>query len=201
MYAYHVPIIAEAMQTDLRCFERGVMFAILSVRVQFNRVPDQCAELHKRGAEASCLWGWKFEAYKYLEDHAEALQAKVCNASSTRNALWEITRIPGMGIVKGAFVLQMLGHDIACLDTRNIQRDGRKPRAYRADGEARKNTKAFLRKIDRYILDTQGKAEHYWNTWCSEVAPDYGMTPEAVSKLHLTSIVPDSVRRRLVLQN
>ncbi len=51
MYAEHVPIINGAMRADLECFKRGVMFAILSARVQFPRVPGQCSELAKRGPE------------------------------------------------------------------------------------------------------------------------------------------------------
>jgi hypothetical protein len=196
MYAEHVPIIAAAMRSDLRVFKRGVMFALLSARTQFNRVPAQCKELEQRGAEAACLWGWKFDAYAYVEENAIQLQHDVSNAGNVGKGLWSITRIPGMGIVKGAFVLQMLGYPTACLDTRNIQREGRNPRAYRGEG-ARKNLPSFIRTIDRYIDDTYGRAEYYWDTWCNEVGPDYGMTGEQISKLHMTTIVPSHVIRRL----
>lgn len=194
MYANHVPIIAAAMRADVECFARGVMFAILSVRVQFPRVPDQCKELETGKAKARCLWGWKFDAYAYVQEHKQTLLNNVLRDPDIASALWEITRIPGMGIVKGAFVLQLMGFDIACLDTRNIQREGRSPRAYRADGEGRKSTKAFRAKINRYIADTGGKAQQYWDTWCTEVAADYKSTPDAISKMHLTSIVPHALR-------
>lgn len=195
MYAEHVPIIKRAMRRDVETFARGAMFAILSARTQFNRVPDQCQELAQRGADASCLWGWKFNAFAYVEANKLSLWRNVTVAIDTRAALWNITRIPGMGIVKGAFVCQMLGHDIACLDTRNIAADGRDPRAYRADGEDRKVGPAFWRKINRYIADTGGKAEQYWNSWCRMVGPDYGMTAEQISWLHVTTIVPKRLRR------
>jgi hypothetical protein len=170
------------------------MFAILSARVQFLRVPDQCKELHKHGADASCLWGWKFDAFTYLQDHKNELYGQVATALDPERALWDITRIPGMGIVKGAFVLQLLGHDVACLDVRNIIRDGRAPRAYRTDGESRKSAPAFKRKISRYLADVSGKAQHYWDIWCEGVAADYASTPERISELHLTSIVPHAYR-------
>jgi hypothetical protein len=194
MYAEHVPIIAAAMRQEHSVFCRGVMFAALSARVQFPRVPDQCKELQMRGADASCLWGWKFDAFAYLQDHKNELYGQVATALDPARALWDITRIPGMGIVKGAFVLQLLGHDVACLDVRSIIREGREPRAYRSDGEDRKRAPAFCRKIDRYLADVSGKAQHYWDTWCKDVAADYNSTPNRISELHLTSIVPRAYR-------
>ena len=201
MYREHVPIINVAMRADLSTFKRGVMFAVLSARTQFSRISAQCEELRQSGAKAKCLWSLKIDAYNYLEEHGEAIWHNVCEAKNTRNALWAITRIPGMGVVKGAFVLQMLGHDIACLDVRNILADGRLPREYRSDGEVRKTRAAFLRKIDRYLLDTKGKAEHYWNSWCNTVGPDYGMTGEQCSWLHVTTIVPKRLRRPIETYN
>ena len=194
MYASHVPQIAAAMRADQATFCRGVMFSILSARVQFPRVPAQCKELAARKASAACLWGWKFDAYAYLSEHSATLYGLVTPDHDTARALFNVTRIPGMGIVKGAFVLQMLGHDIACLDIRNIVKDGRSPRAYRCDGGSTKESAAHKRKIDRYIADTQGKAQFYWDRWCTEVAADYNSTPERISELHLTSIVPRAMR-------
>jgi len=197
MYRDHVPTIAYAMQSDLATFQRGVMFALLSARVQFPRVPDQCIELADKGRDARCLWGWKFDAYCYLQENAPALWEGIRGNGGTLEAKFEtICQIPGMGLVKGAFVLQLMGYDVACLDTRNIARDGRNPRAYRSDGEARKRMKSFGRKIARYVADTQGKAEFYWNVWCKDVAEFYGITADEISALHLTSIVPKSQRNR-----
>lgn len=194
MYAKHVPIIEYAMRQDVDTFCKGVMFAVLSARVQFARVPEQCRELAENGQEARCLWSWKYDAYKYLEQHKATIWRAVCACPKTKiganHAIANLCRIPGLGIVKAAFIAQMLGHNVACLDIRNIQRDGRNPRAYRSDGEARKVMPAFTAKIARYVDETWGTAEHYWNTWCNEVGPDYGMTGEACSMEHVTAIVP-----------
>jgi hypothetical protein len=103
MYAEHVPQIAAAMRADQSTFCRGVMFAILSARVQFPRVPAQCKELTARKASAACLWGWKFDAYAYLSEHSATLYGLVAHNSDTSKALWDVTRIPGMGIVKHAY--------------------------------------------------------------------------------------------------
>lgn len=195
MYAQEVPIINAAMRQDYPTFVRGIMFALLSARVQFPRVPAQCEELEAKGKEAKCLWGWKYDAYCYLLEHGPTLYHGVCNVKrfEPAKAISLLTRIPGMGIVKAAFVCQMLGFNVACLDTRNIQREGRDPRAYRSDGEKGKATRSFRDKIDRYVIDTHGRAEELWDTWCAEVAKDYGDTAEGISRAHMTAIVPQAL--------
>lgn len=199
MYHDDVPIIAKAMREDIDVFSRGVMFAILSARVQFPRVGDQCRQLAKDKDKAACLWGWKFEAYTYLEAHKASLFFNVCHnpdVSLLATKLWHLTRIPGLGIVKAAFVLQLLGENIACLDTINIQREGRNPRAFRSDGPRRKSTFAFEAKISRYVKETQGSAAYYWDQWCMDQGVKYGLTMEQVSALHVSAIVPKSRRSR-----
>lgn len=98
-----------------------------------------------------------------------------------------------MGIVKAAFVAQMLGHDVACLDSRNVEREGLPARQWRTDGDARKATRGHVRKVGRYIAATRGHARRYWNEWCAYVAQDYDLTPLAVSELHLAICKVESV--------
>lgn len=194
MYQSHVPTIAAAMRADADTFARGVMFALLSARTQFTRVPAQMRELGKRGKDAACLWGWKADAYAYIEANKATLYRDTIDCVEAGAAIAVLCRVPGMGIVKAGFVCQMLGYDVACLDVRNIIRDGREPRAFRSDGEARKSLPSFARKIFRYLAEVEGKAEHYWDAWCRDVADTYGMTPQEISALHVSSIVPRSFR-------
>ena len=193
MYATHVPQINGAMRADLATFKRGIMFAILSARVQFPRAPDQCADLAKMGKDAKCLWGHKYGAYLYLEEHGETLWRQGCAERDSEQALCLLTKIPGLGIVKAAFVLQMLGHDIACLDVRNIIRDGRDPRAFRSDARE-KASPQWRKKIARYVAETKGQAQFYWDRWCEEVAKDYGSTAERISQDHVNAIVRKRLR-------
>lgn len=193
MYAEHVPIINGAMRRDFATFKRGVMFAILSARVQFNRVPGQVEDVEARGIKSRALWNWKYDAYLYIEAHGRELWQSTCAASDPYTAITTLCQIPGLGIVKAAFIAQMLGHDTACLDARNIAREGRNPRAFRTDGI--KRGPAFERKVHKYCVETHGQAERYWNEWCEEVGPDYGMTAEQCSREHVTAIVPPRLRK------
>jgi hypothetical protein len=201
MYASHVPVISWAMRTYPKIFMRGCMFAILSARVPFNRVPDQMLDLKAKGDKSPCLWGWKFDAFAYLSEHYARLSMNVCATDDAGEAIGHLCTVPGLGIVKAAFVAQMLGHDVACLDVRNIEREGLPPRAWRSDGGARKTTKAFERKIARYVEQTSGRAQELWDTWCNEVGHDYGFTGEQISRMHVDAIVPRKLQDLYANQN
>lgn len=190
MYAEHVPIIAAYMRETPAGFMRGCLFAILSIRQPIRRVPAMLAQIDD--GDLASLFGFKAAAYAYLMERAGDLHRDVLAAVTTAEALDILTRVPGLGVVKAAFVLQLMGFDVACLDGRNVKREGRKPRAFRSDG-ARKRTcpRAWQRKIALYLGETEGKAERYWDDWCAGVAAEYGMTAEAVSELHL-AIVPEN---------
>lgn len=196
MYHNHVGTISAAMKGDKDVFASGVMFAVLSARTQFPRILEQCDDLSHKGDSSNVLWGWKFDAYHYLQEFKHSLWDDVTVLAPTlEDKLFRICQVPGIGIVKGAFILQLLGHDIACLDTRNVQRLGLNPREYRSDGENRKSLPSFKRKINRYINDTYGKAAEMWNDWCKDAGHFYGIAPEIVSHMHVKAIVPRKMRK------
>ena len=172
MYKEHVPLIAEGMRADPDVFMRGIMFAVLSIQQPVTGVPRQLADIDR--GELKWVWGHKREAYDYLQEHGCALWRDVVSVPSrgTENARVVITmlcRVPGLGIVKAAFVAQFLAHDVACLDTRNVNTDGRNPLETRAD---KKSGPAFDAKVARYVAETYGRAQFFWDRWCKE-AGDY----------------------------
>jgi hypothetical protein len=193
MYKDEVPIISGAMRADLECFKRGVMFAILSMRVQFPRVPAQCAELAKKGPEADCLWGHKFDAYQYLCEHDHTLWRAACDANSPEECILALTVIPGLGVIKAGFVAQMLGWDVACLDVRNFQRLGGTDWS-RRDRARKEQPAQFRRKVSQYVQETQGRARELWDDWCIDAGEAYLMTAQSVSYMHLHAIVPEHLR-------
>jgi len=191
MYQDHVSILNAAMRHDPDIFVRGVTFAFLSIRVQFIRVSAQMAEVDNAGVKARALWGHKRGAYDYLRLNKMALHKQVCAANDSETAIRAVATIPGMGIVKAAFVCQMMGHDVGCLDSRNLERLGIPPREW----EGRKGTYSFKRKVERYVQFTGGQAETLWNDWCEDVAKVYAISAESISREHLV-IVPKGMRGR-----
>jgi hypothetical protein len=187
-------IIAPAMRRDLTVFRRGFMFAICSIRQATINVPDQLAVLFDGAEDENPLFGSKFAAWAYISDEAKASQlwrdVLACDTQRRKGAVEAISnllRVPGLGIVKAAFIAQLMGFNVACLDARNIAREKRNPRAFRTDG---KSPEALRPKVIAYVQETWGKAARYWDAWCNDVAAAYDPTPQQISDLHL-AIVPD----------
>ena len=195
MYKDDVAVIAEAMRSNLDVFERGVMFAVLSARQPFMRVRDQMEGLEKDGENYGGLFSWKLNAYLWLKDNSATLWQALRTTSDPYYAMIEVTRMPGLGLVKGGFVLQLMGFDVACLDARNVRTEGRDAREFRSDGPKGKTGASWYNKVNRYLEETGGKAEYYWNAWCQEYADQVGMTADMISKRHL-DIVPVGLRRK-----
>ncbi len=191
MYAEHNSAIANGMQSDLAIFKRGVLFAILSIRQAITSVPEQLEQVER--GDYSPLFGFKLDAFDYLSDYGATLWRDVKAAPDNGARLNVLTRVPGLGIVKAGFVLQLMGYDVACLDSRNVKREGRKPRAFRSDGIKGKSGPAFQRKIARYLGEVEGKAANYWDAWCSDVSRVYRTTAEEISALHLAILPSDYV--------
>lgn len=194
MYAEHVPVISNAMRTDAEAFKRGVTFVILSIRQAVDRLPTQMEEVDELRARAPSLFGWKRSAYQHIRLNGEALQAQLCAIPLDRpaDAIRACLTVPGLGIVKAAFVCQLLGFDVACLDSRNVQREGRKREEYKFT-KGRCTQKRIDRLIEHYVGQTFGRAEFYWNAWCDYVASDYKTTGEEISAIHLCLVPADFV--------
>lgn len=188
LYAQHNPVIANYMRESTEGFFRGAIFAVLSIRKPIVVVPDDLKAV--ANGDLSPLFGHKLDAHLYLLDHGPALRERVLSAPDNATRLAALCEVPGLGIVKAGFVLQLMGYDVACLDTRNIKREGRPPREFRSDGRKGKATKAFRARITHYLAEVEGRSAEYWDHWCEDVAKVYKMTADEISELHL-SIVPE----------
>lgn len=185
MYAQHVPVIAAACREDVHTFTRAIMFASLSIRQPVENVPAMLDDVEALASQSPYLWGWKVQTFEDATIKARELHR--AQFLDTREALGVLVReVRGLGVVKAGFVLQLAGHDVACLDTRNIVREGRNPREFRVDV----SPKILERTLDRYIEAVGGRAEEYWDAWCEDVARARGKLAEDISALHL-AIVPD----------
>lgn len=204
-----MPIIRDAMRADMEVFRRGVMFAICSIRQATINVPGQLGILFNGEEGESPLFGHKFDGWAWISDNSQCalLWKKLCffaaitntidrpgkpSFSATQSALIDLLAVPGLGIVKSAFVLQLMGFDVACLDSRNIKREGRNPRAYETRG-TKSGRKINPVLVERYLLETYGRAAYYWDAWCHDVAQAYDRKPEEISALHLSIIPPNWV--------
>lgn len=190
-----MPAIRDAMRHDVAMFRRGAMFAVCSIRQATINVPGQLAVLFDGEPGENPLFGVKHASFAYLMGpEGETLWQDILSRPMTRAgaqaAILDLLRVPGLGIVKAGFVAQLMGFNVACLDSRNITREGRNPRAYRTDG---RTPEALAPKVAAYVGETYGKARAYWDAWCKDVAAAYDRTPQQVSELHMAIVPADFV--------
>lgn len=194
MYADHMPQLREHGQASYAGFADLVTFAVLSVRQPFIKTPEQMADVRKKGLDSDFLWGWKHDNYRFMHDKDEwagpAIWHTVRDAKLPEDALEALVKVPGLGIAKGGFVAQMMGHNVACFDSRNLAKYGIPLRKYRLDNWRPMKDSTVRRKIENYCDDCRehGGAQVFWDDWCTSAAKDYAETPDQISALHLAAI-------------
>ena len=188
MYDKHNPQIAAGMKSDPETFARGVLFSALSARQPIISVPDMLRDVDRNGADAIALaLPNKFECYDFLQSHATRTWREVLERTTAETVRHLAFTVPGLGIVKAAFVLQLMGHDIACLDTHNMRKLGLKETAFKNNGRANPYSKPQFKRYLKLAFGG-GQSRRYWDDWCTDRAMFYERTPEDISALHLAII-------------
>lgn len=199
MFAKHQKTIAAYAQRDAESFARVMSFVILTVRMPINRVPTDMRDLDQKGSKSGVLWGWKREAFSYVQDHKERIYSDAMELfaiadpyEAERQLLAYFAELPGFGLVKGGFVVQLAFGLGGCLDTHNVVRFGLNINHFKSTRF--KNAKRWSTRykvVDLYqsLLAAAGGCETLWNEWCSYVAENqgYGSAFE-VSALHCEAL-------------
>lgn len=188
MYARHNPIIAKAMRSDADNFARGCYFAIGSIRQKIFNVPVMVDSYEIEGPASEYAWGHKRDAVAFVSTHARSLQAGLLTLDGSNRAdcaigLAALQAIPGIGLVKGAFILQLMGFDIGCYDSRNIARLGLNANKLRPAKHL--SEQARMKRLHRYVDLAHGKSAQLWDEWCVDVGNAYGFKPREISAMHL----------------
>ena len=183
-WAAHSPVGTE---------EVGV-FVLLSIRSQFSGLGRQLERV--RTGDTAPLWGWKLAGARYLHDRRAYLHRRVreCRLGKiwVEDLMRDYLSVPGLGLVKAGFAVQLLTGEVGCLDMHNVERLGLHGRDFTIP--TRKNPDAQLRVIDACIADYMqlcedcGGAATLWNSWCAWVAETYRTYEDAddVSRRHVT---------------
>ncbi len=148
-----------------------ITFVVASIREPFPRMRNIMRDIRQRGAASGFLWGFKRVSFEHVQEHKQRYfdcwRAMVDRGEASAETVTHMfTGVPGLGIVKAAFVAQMLGYNVACFDSRNMQAlgFGHGDRPWRTDGR-----KISLAKVTRYVAATRetGGAAYWWDQWCT----------------------------------
>lgn len=187
MYQDEVPRISDWAHESPENFLKLATFVVCTIRVPFGRVASHFHDVQRKGLESAHLWGFKRDSYADLHTNPEEHFGNLFDADTIGFIDYIACNIRGLGIVKSAFIAQMFGHEVACMDIRNITDLGWNERAFRTDGVFSKlKIETRERRIADYLrfCSESGGAEHWWNHWCKGIAPGLGVTADTVSRWH-----------------
>lgn len=204
MYRTEVAALSRYGLSSARGLADVITFALLSARQHFSVVPRQMDEVREQGERSKALWGWKRDGYRFLQGEWANATVNYLNTLLPRHstaALGALLSVPGLGLVKGGFVAQMLGFEVGCIDSRNAARLGLPLRAWDFNKHRLRPCSHWGQRrkiITGYVgaCATLGGAEYLWDSWCDDYAAQNGMTGETVSKMHLAAIAPGATIRR-----
>jgi len=202
MYKTHQPLISRWAREDSENLRDVMQFVILTVQQPLIRAIGNLAALRSDNENEvhdaqKVLWGWKHAAYGYVEENHAHIHTTLENlwASSGKPSVVEdamlayVSSLPGFGLVKAGFVLQITYGISGCLDSHNIKRYGLDAAAISSKRAKAKRPATRAKHVKHYrkLVEQLGGTEALWNSWCAYVAerqPTRYSSAEQVSALH-----------------
>ncbi len=188
MFDTHNPIINEYMQSNHKNMVDGIMFVVLSVKTPFHTMQKQMEDYRVNGVNSKYVWGFKRQTLEYLLEHGEDLYNELMDLSTRTKFgdkkfkgrdIWThrdqqmmlvLTDVPGLGVVKAGFVMQLMFGRVGCIDVHNLRR------FYKVDAKDVKFVKIAsdrikLEKITNYVNICKGhrSPKKLWDQWCSQL--------------------------------
>ena len=175
-------------------------FTLSTIQAGLQTCTGQAEKVIKDKYKANCLWGLKAEGLEYAIKNDAWLYGKAIHIADKfgydsiegiTEAILLFMSVPNLGMVKASFVCQMLGFNIACLDSHNLKRLGMNANFTKIP--ATMSDKGKRKKIATYIeLCQQEGSEYWWNSWCDYVAGNQAnrllVTGDIVSRFHVECI-------------
>lgn len=191
MFADHQPQISLFARLSADNLRRVVTFAVCTIRMPLlDAAKDTPLAIDGRGCRS--IFGNKHNALAWLRDNADDLYDELeylwHECASDDAMLRTVMRVPGIGLAKAGFVLQMAYGISGCLDTHNLARFGIPPRRYASGQKA-----VDRRRIAEYndVCQRLGGTAHLWDSWCEYLAEtQLGRydSAEQISGLHLAPL-------------
>jgi hypothetical protein len=168
------------------------LFAQCTINQHLEYVPKMMQKYDRYGFDIRSLGAPKERAVRTLLNEQERLfDVTVYQDIPLVSRLQAWVEMPGFGIVKAGFVLQLMGYNIGCLDRHNLRLAGLRNKFF-----TRVPTSAtgLTARLNTYLTlcKTLGGTDVLWDKWCthvSQIRPKVFPTPDSVSKLHVQCIV------------
>ena len=176
-----------------------IEFTLCSIQAGLSTIKLQRKDIAKQGESSRFLWGNKRSGWRYALKHKERMWSKLValrecpddDITAICDAIETLLKVPNLGLVKASFVAQMLGFNVACLDSHNLKRLGKGPAFVSLPKGLKPETKR--KKIIHYVSFCQERgSEYWWNSWCEHVAGNKANrdldTGDLVSRYHVQAV-------------
>ena len=129
MFIDHQPIIARYAQGSPEAMNDCLSFVFLTIQQSISTVPAAMRELKIMGRHSKHLWGFKAPAWEYARAKAGAVYDTAMDIHGLadpdrreRELMAHFASLPGLGLVKAGFMVQLAFGLGGCLDRHNIDR-------------------------------------------------------------------------------
>ena len=173
MFNKHQPHIgkfaAESPDHTVRVF----LFVVATIQQQFHTVGAIVKDAEEYGLESKHLWGHKAKSIEYVIENKQSLYDAIFDPNmDLEDKLLSVAEVPGIGLVKAGFVLQLCIGEPGCLDVHNLRRFGLDAQTFKMGKvkylTARKKATLYL----ETCIDC-GYSETLWDEWCQLIADKY----------------------------
>lgn len=209
MYAQHATAIQRYAQQSPECLEHVIQFVAFTIHTQFDVAAEQVRDMRNGEPDVRYANNVKATGYtiNWIEDNRESVWMTLetlYNAAYPDEDTADLmlsylaTNIPGLGLVKAGFALQLTYGMSGCLDTHNLNRFDLKVWAGRSRNfKFLKTGKARYNRVRQYnqACDDCGGTAALWDTWCDYVAKRWPMRYAngfEVSALHCEALGIDA---------
>ena len=202
MFNRHQKAIGSYARMNPENMKRVYWFVIATVQQSLVDVPEILKSFEEEGEASKYMFAWKSDAFRYARDNAEDIYTDAI-------ALWNTARddaeaadwllayfagLPGLGLAKGGFMVQLCFGLSGCLDSHNVARFGLNKNTFSAarfKGAKTKKTRTKLVKMYHELVAKAGGCEALWNDWCDYVAERQPANYEDgnhVSRVHVEAL-------------
>ncbi|MEK9694516.1 MAG: hypothetical protein VW270_02065 [Candidatus Poseidoniales archaeon] len=198
MFKNHQPNIEDFARQNSDNFAQVVLFVSATIQQMFHTVPAIVEDVRASGLDSKHLWGSKHDTWRYTLENKDMLFEAVFSDMDLEDKLLSIAEIPGIGLVKAGFVLQLCTGEVGCLDVNNLRRFGLSAQTFKMGKvkylTARKRASLYIKTCVEC-----GGSETLWDEWCQLIADKYPQrwrSAHDVSQAH-EEIITGAIRLKL----
>ena len=185
MYKEHSPSI-QALAMSEQGVVKVVDFVLSTINRHFDQTSIVLNSLYYDGIE-NCRFfsGQQKRGLEYIRSTAQRYTALSIGHLNPIDKVKAFLEIPGLGIPKAGFCVQLLYGQSGCLDVHNLRRAGLDAKVFRTPT----STAALTDRLVAYhaVIDSMGGTGSLWDSWCILVAaryPKIWKSAEHVSAYH-----------------